>query len=1095
MFAKLFQKPANSASQESPTSADVAPRVPVHYGIPSTASTLTFDPIQHLLAVGTLDGRIKIIGGDNIEGLLMSPKPTPFKYLEFLQNQGFLVSVSHENEIQVWDLESRCMSCSLQWESNITAFSVIYGTQYMYIGDEYGFLSVLKYDAEEGKVLQLPYHVPANLVAETADVLLSNNQSIVGILAQPLSSGNRVLIAYENGLIVLWDVTEDRAVLIRGSKDLELEEEILVGSSLSDEGHQHMGDLSDREGEEKEISSLCWVSTDGSILAVGYVDGDILLWNLSVSDTSKGQTAQKPSNKVVKMQLSSGERRLPVIVLHWSPTKTKMGCGGQLFVYGGEEIGSEEVLTILDLDWSSGIAMVKCVHRFDLPLNGSFADMIVIPSFYEAVNNETASLLVLTTPGQLYFYSNDCLSLLKSEPEKKHSVLAVQYPATIPTVEPRMTVGKLYSATTMSNCLRILPEAVSAAKLKTQQSMKTGTNGWPLSGGVPGQLSSIEDTGIKRIYIAGYQDGTVRIWDVTFPVLSLLVVLEVEVKEIAGANASISALEFSSTSSTLAVGNEFGLVFLYQLDRTHDKSGLPLITQKQREVYSFPHERKSQCIAIFPLLNSPVSCLQWVISEEKLAVGFESGQVAMLETSSLSVLFLIDTVSSSRSAVMSLAVKRLPDIQNNSLNHSESETSNEPMKELVFVFTRDGHCISIDGTTGKAISQPVYPREASTAISFFILEEVVTAEGSEEHFPVSSQNAEAKHQPVARVEVESHKQPADTRLKFVDSLILLCFENVLHLYSSKSIFQGDSKSIFKLDLAKPCAWTTIFKKHAKEYGLILVYQSGDIEIRSFPDFKLSGSTSLTSLLRWNFKSNMEKLMSSSDRGQITLVNGCEFAVVSLLAFENDFRIPDALPCLHDKVLSAAVDATSGFFEDQKSKQSNVPGVLGGIMKGMKAVKKDTNNYEARETVIAHLESIFSRFPFSDPLKDLEIFEGDLQLNIDDIEIEEPVSVSSSTFKSNNDRKEKEAEREKLFEGGSTDTKPRLRTREEIIAKYRKTGDATSAASQAKDKLMERQEKLEKLSRRTEELQSGAESFASMANELAKNMERRKWWNI
>lgn len=105
--------------------------------------------------------------------------------------------------------------------------------------------------------------------------------------------------------------------------------------------------------------------------------------------------------------------------------------------------------------------MVKCVHRFDLPLNGSFADMIVIPSFYEAVNNETASLLVLTTPGQLYFYSNDCLSLLKSEPEKKHSVLAVQYPATIPTVEPRMTVGKLYSATTMSNCLRILPEVLN----------------------------------------------------------------------------------------------------------------------------------------------------------------------------------------------------------------------------------------------------------------------------------------------------------------------------------------------------------------------------------------------------------------------------------------------------------------------------------------------------------------------------------------------------------------------------------------------------------------------------------------------------------
>lgn len=28
------------------------------------------------------DGRIKIIGGDNIEGLLVSPKQLPFKYLE-----------------------------------------------------------------------------------------------------------------------------------------------------------------------------------------------------------------------------------------------------------------------------------------------------------------------------------------------------------------------------------------------------------------------------------------------------------------------------------------------------------------------------------------------------------------------------------------------------------------------------------------------------------------------------------------------------------------------------------------------------------------------------------------------------------------------------------------------------------------------------------------------------------------------------------------------------------------------------------------------------------------------------------------------------
>lgn len=155
----------------------------------------------------------------------------------------------------------------------------------------------------------------------------------------------RVILAYENGLIVLWDVTEDRAVLVRGNKDLQLTSETVIETS-NDGSHEPLDNLSDHEEAEKEISSLCWVSTDGSFLAVGYVDGDIFVWNLSVSDYNKGQVAQKSSDNVVKIQLSSAERRLPVIVLHWSPTKTQNGFGGQLFVYGGEEIGSEEVLTV-----------------------------------------------------------------------------------------------------------------------------------------------------------------------------------------------------------------------------------------------------------------------------------------------------------------------------------------------------------------------------------------------------------------------------------------------------------------------------------------------------------------------------------------------------------------------------------------------------------------------------------------------------------------------------------------------------------------------------------------------------------------------------
>lgn len=154
-----------------------------------------------------------------------------------------------------------------------------------------------------------------------------------------------MLIAYENGLIILWDVTEDRTILARGNKDLQLKDKIVVHSP-NGARHEHSSDTFDNEQVDKEISSLCWVSSDGSILAVGYVDGDILLWNLSNAAPTKDQKAHNLSNSVIKLQLSSADRRLPVIVLHWSANSAHNGHGGQLFVYGGDEIGSEEILTV-----------------------------------------------------------------------------------------------------------------------------------------------------------------------------------------------------------------------------------------------------------------------------------------------------------------------------------------------------------------------------------------------------------------------------------------------------------------------------------------------------------------------------------------------------------------------------------------------------------------------------------------------------------------------------------------------------------------------------------------------------------------------------
>lgn len=53
---------------------------------------------------------------------------------------------------------------------------------------------------------------------------------------------------------------------------------------------------------------------------------------------------------------------------------------------------------------------------------------------------------------------------------------------------------------------------------------------WPLTGGLPSQLSINRSHDVKKVYIAGYQDGSVRVWDATYPVLTLICILEGKVR-------------------------------------------------------------------------------------------------------------------------------------------------------------------------------------------------------------------------------------------------------------------------------------------------------------------------------------------------------------------------------------------------------------------------------------------------------------------------------------------------------------------------------------------------------------------------------------
>ncbi|XP_010552925.1 PREDICTED: uncharacterized protein LOC104823185 [Tarenaya hassleriana] len=1101
MFARKFlQKSADD--QKSPASprpqgclveADLDPQTVIHYGIPSTASVLAFDPVQSLLAIGTLDGRIKVIGGDNIEAILASPKQLPFKNLEFIQNQGFLVSVSNENEIQVWDLDLRQTASSLQWESNITAFSILHGTGYMFIGDEYGMVSVMKYNAEEGKLVQLPYYVPTDALAEAAGLSSPIEHPIVGLLSQPCSKGSRLLIAFSNGLLFLWDASEDRVLLVRGNKDLPLE-----GKTVGNSPEVFHTELSDLELEGKEISSLCWASTDGSVLAVGYVDGDILFWNFSDGHI------KKPSNHVVKLQLSSAEKRLPVIVMHWCLDASRRDSG-KLFIYGGDIIGSEEVLTMLTLDVSSGMGGLKCVSRIDLTLSGSFADMVLSP--ISSSRSRGMFLFLLTNPGQLHAYDDISLASLMSQKDEHVSVSPLPYPMVIPSMDPYMTVMILAALNGNDKSSRTLSEMVLAAKAQTPRTPLGANVQWPLTGGVPNQPEYYK---LERLYIAGYQDGLVRIWDATCPILSLLYTLDPKVNgvELAGTDASVSALHFCTKTLCLAVGNECGMVRLYKLVGHKDEASLTIVTDRDRQVHALHQVDGPWWLAAFSILSSPVCALQFMQSARKLAVGFECGRVGMLDVAASSIMFITNVISDSSSPIRSLSVKSFSESTDTVSGPNDELENPEVSEELIlYAMTKDAQVFLFDGNSGDILASCPSRLKNPTAICMHVIEDFIEnlKMPDEKSAHVSNGKGEAEdktHSTGATSEnlplesersVVTETKPVDQRL--ARSPFLICCEDTLRLYTLKSLSQpkGSLDCVVEVNLSRPCCWMTTLKKGGEECGVLLLYRTGHMEVRSFPDLEVVQESSLMSLLRWNFKTNMEKTVCSDGSGHVVLVNGCEVAILSFMAHENGFRIPDSFPSLHDKVLAAAANATFSQFPNHKKNPEGSPRFLGGIIKGFRS-SNEQKVEQAQD--FSHLGNIFSNPPYLKPSATSGDDEKIIELNIDDIEIDdEPVAVLPSSETNRNEKKDKRTEKERLFEGASSDAQPRMRTVDEIKAKYRKAGETSAIASQARDKLMERQEKLERISERTAELQSGAENFASMAQELAKQMEKRKWWNI
>lgn len=1094
-------------------SEQLHPRVVGHEGIPATASILAFEATQSVLAVASLDGRIKLFGAPGIEVLLQSPLRAPCKYLEFMNYGRQLVNVTTQNDIEVWNLGKLEVASSVKWEHDITAIAVLQGTNYMYVGDDVGTVSVLQLDESSNELIKLPYCIPAYV---TLGGLVKSGShcapSVVGILPQLNAAFSRLVIAYGNGLLVLWDLHETKVLAIRGG--IESQRKRLAGheqnsdrrrtstEKSSDSGSK--SEVEDEDDEEREICSICWACQNGSVVAAGYVDGDVLLWTIPSPANEGGSSDLTKSNlpfisgaPLRKIDLAPGKSmKMPVILLKWCASgkggKDPKDLTGQLFVYGGSDLNATPALTALSLHGE----VSEKLKQLELPLQGPFADAVTLSRPGGTLSTRVAGILVLTSPGLLHMYDGaGIVARFFSSPEESVNQAFLQ---TLPWETPfkDAVVSQLFMVSTDSLTAKVLLQLSSGNKYPLP-TLAFGTK-WPITGGIE-NTSSNANMKQRLLLVTGRNRGGIQVWDAFTPPMKLLCIVNSQTTK---SLSPVSAIALCERSGLLAYGDQEGKVFIFKLSTEAQEVPCKIISDTSGCIGEPVNCAAGyQCIAELRTHQAAITSITISSDSGRLAVGDKNGMISILDPANLSLLFSGCWPGYS-SCIARLRFSTTLVQEENAVDSSASADPNsgEPKSSanaitVLYAVNEEATVAVMNGSNGDFIGPgPKQPVTPSQALCLDLVDVSTTAPSVE-----------------GTAGQESSTQSSDAHHR--SSCIFLGTRDWIQIVSISS--QGIGNSVREVKLERPCCWASTFETSNHAFGAVLVYQSGHLEIRSLPDLRILVETTFAQCLGWEIEPS--HAIFSSANARITAINeGRELVHLSVLAEDTDLSMPDSLPRIFDKDLGAAAAAAMKY-------TTSLPRKKPAASQGLLGVIKSTLEPENAVHPADQLSKLFSSQPFTAPVNqpsDLSVKTDslgiDVDLEIDDILIDlGEMGVSSSPSASGEPSTNKivlhrvtettppkgkevmseETTRSQLF---GDDGKPRQRTTDEIKARYGyapKAVDATNAAAMARDKLMERGEKLQSLNDKTEEMTLGAENFASLAEQLAKKYEKRKWWEF
>uniref|UniRef100_A0A182LU86 Lethal(2) giant larvae protein n=1 Tax=Anopheles culicifacies TaxID=139723 RepID=A0A182LU86_9DIPT len=183
------------------------------HGFPHKPSAVAYDSKSKLMAIGTNSGVIKVFGRPGVEfyGQHTSPSNNPadliVQMLEWIPGTGRLLSLTASNQLVLWEPAGPLLVAikNLAFDGKLKKISSLccsYMKDTVWIGTEGG--NVYQFDVRKFSVKEsVIYH---DVVLEQLPTSYRLNPGAIESVKQLPNNHNLLLIAYNRGLAVLWDL-------------------------------------------------------------------------------------------------------------------------------------------------------------------------------------------------------------------------------------------------------------------------------------------------------------------------------------------------------------------------------------------------------------------------------------------------------------------------------------------------------------------------------------------------------------------------------------------------------------------------------------------------------------------------------------------------------------------------------------------------------------------------------------------------------------------------------------------------------------------------------------------------------------------------